>query len=354
MTPGAAGSPFMPYRASAVIPLLLSIAAGAAGPLLPQEAREMGTVQLRDRLRRQEKMILVDTRSEEEFRDLHMRGAVNVTPEALEQSDEWIGNLTSPDGRPVVLYGLDSPDSSLWEMARRASRHLTNRDVYVYREGFKQWRWRGYFLAGETLHRYLKRWKETGRDKTDRPEDVMNALAVETGSRVADIGAGYGYFTLHMARRVGDDGIVYSVEILDDLVDQLKERFRQAGLHNVTVVRGAVNDPRLPAGALDGVLVFDTYHEMTHFEAMLAAVKASLRPRGRLAIVDYEPETRGEARQSSVRHHTIPADTVVREVTAAGFELVERQDAFITGKSRGTMYLLVFRNGATPSGPPPP
>jgi ubiquinone/menaquinone biosynthesis C-methylase UbiE len=127
------------------------------------------------------------------------------------------------------------------------------------------------------------------RDSWQRVPDVVAALAIGEGSRVADVGAGSGYFTEHLAREVGAGGRVFAVEISERSLSQLRRLAEDENLDNIEVVPGEVDDPKLPERSLDAVLVVDAYHEMTEYEAMLSGMYRALKPGGRLVIVDHVP-----------------------------------------------------------------
>ncbi len=164
----------------------------------------------------------------------------------------------------------------------------------------------------------LYRLLEADRDPWQEPTRVLALLDVAPGRAIADIGAGGGYFTERLAAAVGPTGRVLAIDIDSDALTQLTTRFAHAP--NVEVRRGLANDPRLDAGTLDGVLLVDTFHELTDPAATLAAVRRALHPGGRLVIVDraaaaFVPGT-----------HAIPEARVVGETEAAGFHLRERAD----------------------------
>jgi ubiquinone/menaquinone biosynthesis C-methylase UbiE len=176
----------------------------------------------------------------------------------------------------------------------------------------------------------------------------MTALAVDAGSRVADVGAGRGYFTSHLSRRVGPNGRVYAVDISDRALGQLRRLVENEELDNVDVIRGEIDDPGLPDGSLDAVLMVDAYHEMTEYQAMLARVYAALKPGGRLVILDLVPPDSTAARARQTASHRLGLSLVEREVVEAGFEFIERDPRFTSG-GRGTgQWMLVAGRPAPP------
>lgn len=187
------------------------------------------------------------------------------------------------------------------------------------------------------------------RDTWQRVPDVMAAMAVGAGSRVADIGAGSGYFTAHLARTVGAGGRVFAVEISERELTRLSRMAEDEGFENIEVIRGEVDDPGLPEQALDAVLVVDAYHEMTEYEAMLAGMYEALEPGGRLVILDLAPSDGSASRGRQVGNHRIGIDVVEQEVQAAGFEIVQREPQFArTGGGRGQWMVVARRPGASP------
>ncbi len=100
------------------------------------------------------------------------------------------------------------------------------------------------------------------REAWQKPEQIMDALRIAERSVVADLGAGGGWFTVRLARRVGPNGVVYAEDIQPQMIEATTRRVQREGLHNVRAILGTPEDPRLPAGELDAVLIVDTYHEM--------------------------------------------------------------------------------------------
>lgn len=197
--------------------------------------------------------------------------------------------------------------------------------------------------------------QEAARDAWQRVPAVFAALAVGEGSHVADVGAGRGYFTVRLAQLVGSAGRVYAVDIDASALDRLRTRVEADSLTNVQVIRGAVDDPRLPAGALDAVLVVDTYHEMTAHAAMLSNLLAALAPGGRLVMLDFAPPDSAASRSRQTARHTIALEIAERELLAAGFEIVDRDPDFTEagGYRRSHQWMLVARRPSQAGRPPP-
>jgi ubiquinone/menaquinone biosynthesis C-methylase UbiE len=194
--------------------------------------------------------------------------------------------------------------------------------------------------------------RDAARDAWQRVPDVFAALAIGAGSHVADIGAGGGYFTVRLAGEVGGGGRVYAVDIDESSLSRLRDRLEAEGLTNVEVIHGESDDPLLPDGALDAILVVDTYHEMTHYEAMLARMYQALSPGGRLVILDFTPPDPSASRAGQTARHTIAIANAERELADAGFDVLRRDESFAqaTGYRRSHQWMLVAQRPAAPDG----
>ncbi len=181
------------------------------------------------------------------------------------------------------------------------------------------------------------------RDAWQRVPDVIDALAIGEGSRVADIGAGSGYFTRHLAGAVGPAGRVYAVDISERALSQLRDLVDDEELENVEIVRGDIDDPKLPERSLDAVLVVDAYHEMTEYAAMLAGMHRALKPGGRLVMLDHVPSDSSLSRARQTANHDINSRLAEREVEAAGFEVLQRDDRFAEMRRNHWQWILVAR-----------
>jgi len=128
------------------------------------------------------------------------------------------------------------------------------------------------------------------REMEEEPDRALDALQIPPGSVVADVGCGNGYFTWRLAERVGSEGKVYAVDIQPGMLQQLRENMKKRGLSNVLPVKGEIDDPKLPEASLDLVLMVDVYHEFSEPQKMLAHVRRSLKPTGRLVLLEYRKE----------------------------------------------------------------
>jgi SAM-dependent methyltransferase len=169
-----------------------------------------------------------------------------------------------------------------------------------------------------------------GRDERLQVNRVMDILGITPGKTVADIGAGSGWFTVRAARRVGEGGVVYAVDINPESIRYVDERARKQKLRNVKTILGKPDDPLLPAGGVDAVLLLKTYHEVAEPVALLRNLRAALRPGARVGIID---------RNGNGEDHGVGRDVVLHEAREAGYRLLEQYD-FVKGDKMD--YFLVF------------
>ena len=128
------------------------------------------------------------------------------------------------------------------------------------------------------------------RELEEMPDTAIDAIGVKPGMTVADVGAGSGYFTVRLARRVGPDGKVLAEDIQPEMLRILKKRLDSANFTNIETVLGTETDPKLPAGQLDLILMVDVYHEFSQPQRMLRKVRESLKEDGRLVLLEYRKE----------------------------------------------------------------
>jgi cyclopropane fatty-acyl-phospholipid synthase-like methyltransferase len=171
---------------------------------------------------------------------------------------------------------------------------------------------------------------DPARDAWQKPHQVIQALQLGASARIADIGAGTGYFTVRLAH-MAPDGVVYAVDLEPDMVKYVADRAKREQLANVRAVQATPSDPRLP-GKVDRVLVVDTYHHIDRREDYFRRLRDALRPGGEVAIIDFTAESPiGPPREAR-----IPKEQVVLEMRKAGFRLARSPD-FLPYQ-----YMLVF------------
>lgn len=161
-------------------------------------------------------------------------------------------------------------------------------------------------------------WLERGsREREERPDLLLAALALAPGMAVADVGAGTGYYSWQIAARIGDAGRVHAVDVQPQMIALLKERMARRGVRNVQPVLGTATDTGLAPDTIDLALMVDVYHELEHPREILASVLRALKPGGRLVLVEYRAE------DDSVpikRLHKMSVAQIRRELAAAGLE----------------------------------
>jgi ubiquinone/menaquinone biosynthesis C-methylase UbiE len=155
------------------------------------------------------------------------------------------------------------------------------------------------------------------REAEEHPDEALDALKIPKGAVVADVGAGVGYFTWRLAERVGPSGVVYGEDIQPEMVDQLRKNMQDRHLDNVRAVLGTIVDAKLPKASLDLVLLVDVYHEFSEPEKMLDSIRDSLKPGGRLVLLEY----RGEDPKVPIKpEHKMTVEQVREEVQPEGFK----------------------------------
>ena len=172
-----------------------------------------------------------------------------------------------------------------------------------------------------------------GRDERLQINRVMDILGITPGKTVADIGAGSGWFTVRAARRVGDTGTVYAVDINPEAIRYIDDRVNKEQLHNAKTILDTSDDPKLPADAIDAVLMLKTYHEIAQPVRLMRQLRASLRAGAKVGVID---------RNGNGENHGVGREVVIREAAQAGYKLQEQYD-FVKGDKMD--YFLVFTAG---------
>lgn len=183
-------------------------------------------------------------------------------------------------------------------------------------------------------------WLERGeREQEENVEGALNALAsngiLKPGMTVAEVGAGTGYVSLRMAKRVGPTGKVYANDIQPEMLDLLRQNAAKAGVTNLETVLGTVSDPKLPVGRIDMLILVDVYHEFSEPQKMLEGIRAALKPDGHLVQLEYRKE---DPAVPILADHKMSVAEAKKEVEAEGFtlgpvlEMLPRQHILIYSK----------------------
>ena len=173
------------------------------------------------------------------------------------------------------------------------------------------------------------------RELEELPETAIDKMGIKPGMVVADVGAGVGYFTVRLAKRVGTSGKVFAVDVQPEMLAILRDRAKKANLTNIQPMLGSESDPRIPAGSCDLILMVDVYHELSQPQKMLQKLKQALKPEGRLVLLEY----RKEDPHIPIRpEHKMSVAEAKAEVEAEGYKLektlsdLPRQHIFIFRK----------------------
>ena len=178
--------------------------------------------------------------------------------------------------------------------------------------GLRSWR-REYF------ERYIAMMEHKDRDAFQKPEEVMATLALKPGERVADIGAGSGYFTIRIAKAVGPTGMVWAIDIEQAMLDHMEKRLKEEMLQNVKLKLVPKDNPQLPAGSVDTILIVHTYPYIQNRSEYAKKLRTALAPGGRVVIIDYIPKSWEERPWGPLPHQQVSRETVDTEMAKAGF-----------------------------------
>jgi ubiquinone/menaquinone biosynthesis C-methylase UbiE len=171
------------------------------------------------------------------------------------------------------------------------------------------------------------------RLEEEDPDTALDVLRIKKGAIVADIGAGSGFMTMRLSKRVGSTGTVYANDVQPQMLQMLQQRIDKARVMNIVLVQGTIDDPKLPAGTLDLELLVDVYHEFSEPQAMLRHLREALKPKGRLVLLEY----RKEDPAIPIRpEHKMSVKEAKLEVEAEGFKLAD------VDESLPRQHILVF------------
>jgi ubiquinone/menaquinone biosynthesis C-methylase UbiE len=172
------------------------------------------------------------------------------------------------------------------------------------------------------------------RDEEEKTELLVQSLKVRPGDTVADIGAGTGYFSRRLSKRVGEKGKILAVDIQQEMLDILTNKMAELTITNVQPVLGTISDPKLPLASVDLVLMVDVYHEFSHPHEMMEGIGKSLKPGGRVVFVEF----RGEDPSVPIKPlHKMTETQVRREMSAHPLEWVE------TVKILPRQHIIIFK-----------
>jgi SAM-dependent methyltransferase len=158
-----------------------------------------------------------------------------------------------------------------------------------------------------------------------KPDQIMDALGIADGSKVADIGPGAGWFTIQLARRVGPNGHVYAEDVQRPMLEAIRRRVSREGLQNVEPRLGTETNPNLPPGGLDAALMVDMYQEIVERVTFLRNLARALKPTGRIGVVNYKPGQGGPGPASTANEGVrVESAAVEADARAAGLRVLSR------------------------------
>ena len=183
-----------------------------------------------------------------------------------------------------------------------------------------------------------------GQPHEHKPEALFKAMEIEEGSRVADVGGGDGDYTVRMSPIVNKSGRIFLVDIDPDKLEELHKRLKEREINNVTPVYSVPGNPMLPNNSLDAILVRNAYHEFRNYMAMLAHLKQSLKPGGRLVMAEpMEKEVAGADRDEQMDDHSLAMKFARKELKKAGFKITKEVDEFIKHNDHHRYWMIVAK-----------
>lgn len=176
----------------------------------------------------------------------------------------------------------------------------------------------------DTMHHTGAPWlTRDNREEEERCSLMLANLGVTPGMTVCDMGCGNGYYALQLAKLVGPAGRVLAVDVQPEMLKLLQERAGRAGVTNVEPIQGQLHDPRLPSGTVDLILLVDVYHELSHPQLMLEALRRALAPQGVVVLVEYREE---DPKVPIKPLHKMSKQQILKELQANGFRLAKEFD----------------------------
>lgn len=164
------------------------------------------------------------------------------------------------------------------------------------------------------------------RESRQREEDcqkMLENLGVKPGMTICDMGCGNGFYSLQLAKMVGNEGKILAVDIQSEMLRLLKARAEAQGIENIELVLGDIDDPKLPEGKVDLIMCVDVYHEFSHPEEMLAGMRKSLKPDGMIVMLEFRME---DPKVPIKTLHKMSKKQILREYKLNGFQLAKEFD----------------------------
>lgn len=202
----------------------------------------------------------------------------------------------------------------------------------------------GFHHRFDNAEKWAERFDDPARDAWQRPSAVVSAMGLEPGSKVADLGAGTGYFLPHLTAAVGPEGSVVGLDVEEDMVEYMRARIEREKLEGASARRVAPEDPSLEPGGLDAILIVDTWHHISSRSAYAEKLAAGLAPGGAVFVVDFTLD----APEGPPKAHRLPLEKVMAELQAGGLQ-AERLTLELPRQ-----YMVRARKPVQPQAPPAP
>ena len=183
--------------------------------------------------------------------------------------------------------------------------------------------------------------QSVSRDGWQQSEKIMDAVGIKPGMVIGEAGAGDGYFTFKLSKRIGKIGKIYANDIVEKGLKKIRERCKREGINNIETILGKEKNPLFPEGKLDMVIMVYVFHELKHPAEFFENVKLSLKPGAKIVVVDRDPEKYGY-----YSTHFLKKDEILRRVKNTGFEL-EKIETFLP---RDNIYIFQMKGTGSPLG----
>ena len=176
--------------------------------------------------------------------------------------------------------------------------------------------------------------QDRGRDSWQQPDAIMDSLEIKAGMVIGEAGAGDGYFTFHLARRVGYEGMVYANDIDEDALEKLQERMKRENVNNIETILAEADDPMFPREKLDMVIMMNVFHHIENPDEWMKNVVPSMKPGAPMVFIETDPDKR-----SSWRNHFLTKKEILDRMGKTRFTLVRMIDFL----ERDTIYLFSLK-----------
>ncbi len=229
----------------------------------------------------------------------------------------------------VFQARLGHREQAYRSLQRAIGAGFNNRARLLQEEAFQPFREEELFrtLARKAwANGYIGLLERANREEVQKSPEIMKALAFRPGEKVADIGAGSGYFTIPIAQAVGPNGIVWALDIAPEMLEYLEFRVQSLKMENVRLRKVAGDNPQLDPGSVDTILMIDTLHYVKDRVAYAKKLRTGLAPGGRFVLIDYLPKPVAERPWGPPPEQQIPRETIDREMQSAGFQLEKSYD----------------------------